>query len=91
MSIQLFIRRVAVLFLVALAAGCSSTKSGTASKGSSASRSSSSAAVGNDCRWNRSKCLYEGSYEPGEREYAEQEAKDLNQAEYERLRRAFGK
>jgi hypothetical protein len=89
MSIHTFNRRVAVLFLVALVAGCSSTKTGT--KGSSASGSSTSATVGNECRWNRSKCLYEGSYEPGERDYAEQEAKDLNQAEYERLRRAFGK
>ncbi|CAM4237722.1 Uncharacterised protein [Bordetella pseudohinzii] len=45
----------------------------------------------NECRWNRSKCLYDGKYEAGERDYAEQEARRLNLAEVERLRRAFGK
>ena len=30
------------------------------------------------CRINPSSCMHEGSYEPGEEEYAEQEAKDLN-------------
>ncbi|MFV0284511.1 MAG: hypothetical protein ACK5JE_12075 [Castellaniella sp.] len=40
-----------------------------------------------ECRWDRSKCLYEGSYEPGERDYAEQEAKELNRAALEKLRR----
>ncbi|KCB21986.1 hypothetical protein L541_2572 [Bordetella hinzii CA90 BAL1384] len=44
-----------------------------------------------ECRWNRSKCLYDGKYEAGERDYAEQEARRLNLAEAERLRRAFGK
>ena len=33
---------------------------------------------GGECRWNRSSCMYEGSYEPGEREYAEEEARRLN-------------
>jgi hypothetical protein len=42
---------------------------------------------GGDCQWNRSQCLYEGAYEPGERDYAEQEAKDLNRAALEKLRR----
>ncbi|VFR81950.1 hypothetical protein ISE1_3223 [plant metagenome] len=42
----------------------------------------------NDCRWNRSSCMYEGSYEKGEREYAEEEARRLNQAEQGRLRRS---
>ncbi|MGE4450799.1 hypothetical protein [Castellaniella sp.] len=46
---------------------------------------------GGDCQWNRSRCLYEGSYEPGERDYAEQEAKDLNRAALERLRRNAGR
>ncbi|MHA3903104.1 hypothetical protein ACTPOE_05915 [Castellaniella sp. WN] len=43
---------------------------------------------GGECQWNRSRCLYEGSYEPGERDYAEQEAKDLNRAALEKLRRS---
>ncbi|MFC4299201.1 MULTISPECIES: hypothetical protein [Castellaniella] len=45
-------------------------------------------AQGGDCQWNRSRCLYEGSYEPGERDYAEQEAKDLNRASLQKLRRS---
>lgn len=45
-------------------------------------------ARGGDCQWNRSQCLYEGAYEPGERDYAEQEAKDLNRASLQRLRRS---
>ncbi|PLC55074.1 hypothetical protein CR155_05095 [Pollutimonas nitritireducens] len=44
----------------------------------------------NECTWNRSSCMHEGSYEPGEREYAEQEAKDLNKASSKKLRR-YGK
>jgi hypothetical protein len=34
--------------------------------------------------------MYEGAYEPGERDYAEQEAKRLNQAASRRLRRISG-
>ena len=30
------------------------------------------------CRINPSSCMHEGSYEQGEEEYAEEEAKDLN-------------
>lgn len=47
----------------------------------------SSSSNGSGCQWNRSSCLYEGAYEPGERDYAEQEAKRLNQAALQRLRR----
>ena len=46
---------------------------------------------GGDCQWDRSRCLYEGPYEPGERAYAEQEAKDLNRAALEKLRRGSGR
>ncbi|CAB3717731.1 hypothetical protein LMG3458_03681 [Achromobacter deleyi] len=35
-------------------------------------------------------CLYDGKYEPNERSYAEDEAKRLNRAELDRLRRAMG-
>lgn len=86
--------RVAALFLVALVSACSSTSPGTPGRTSStpaaSSGSSTSAAVVDQCKSNRRKCLYEGSYEPGERDYAEQEAKRLNLAEYERLRRSLG-
>jgi hypothetical protein len=34
--------------------------------------------------------MYEGQYEPGERDYAEQEAKRLNQAASDKLRRSSG-
>ncbi len=43
-------------------------------------------ALANECTWNRKACLYEGAYEPGERDYAEQEARRLNQAALGRLR-----
>jgi len=32
----------------------------------------------NECRWNRSACMYEGAYEPDEEAYAEEEAQRLN-------------
>lgn len=77
-----------VLAVVAAAAGCSSSRgSGPAASEHVLSPSQAS----NACRWNRSKCLYDGKYDAGEREYAEQEARRLNLAEAERLRRAFGK
>jgi hypothetical protein len=47
--------------------------------------------VSDNCKFLRSRCIYEGSYDAGERNYAEQEAKRLNTAELERLRRAFAK
>ncbi len=40
----------------------------------------------NKCKWNRSSCMYEGSYEPGEERYAEEEARRLNRASINRLR-----
>ena len=42
-----------------------------------------------ECRGRRSACLYEGSYEKGERDYAEEEAKRLNRAQAARLRRGW--
>lgn len=94
MSIQMLSRRVAALFFVALAAGCSSTKTNTGASESGItsikSSSAASARATDDCSSNRRKCIYKGSYEPGERGYAEQEAKRLNTAELERLRRSFG-
>ncbi|ARP92426.1 hypothetical protein CAL14_01530 [Bordetella genomosp. 9] len=85
-------RRVAVLFVVAIVSGCSSTKTtpGAPAPRATATGSKAASAVGDRCTWNRSKCIFEGSYEPGERDYAEQEAKRLNMAEIQRLRRSFG-
>ncbi|CAM3704053.1 Lipoprotein [Bordetella flabilis] len=86
--------RAAAACLIALVSACSSTKptasGGTLTVPGASSRGSASAGVADQCKSNRKKCLYEGSYESGERDYAEQEAKRLNLAELERLRRVFG-
>lgn len=42
----------------------------------------------NECRLNPESCMYDGQYEAGEREYAEREARRLNKASAERLRRS---
>lgn len=39
------------------------------------------------CKLDPNSCMYEGSYEQGEEEFAEQEAKDLNKAQSRKLRR----
>jgi len=62
-----------VLFLAALVSGCSLLGFGDSD---------------NECRWNRSKCMYEGPYEEGERDYAEDEAARLNRSEAAKLRRS---
>lgn len=72
MSIQPLSRCGAALFLLALVSGCSSIGLGAKD-------------LRNECKWNRSSCMYEGSYEPNEGDYAEQEAKRLNKAQSERL------
>lgn len=41
----------------------------------------------NNCIINPSSCMYEGSYELNEREFAEQEARRLNRESANRLRR----
>lgn len=63
------------LFFTALVSGCASTSTDQRWVGN------------NECRWDPDSCMYEGSYEPGEREYAEQEAKDLNREAARKLRR----
>lgn len=77
MSIQTLSRYGVALFLVALVSGCSLVGLGGSGRG-------------DECKWNRSSCMYEGAYEPGEEGYAEQEAKRLNQAQSVRLRRSSG-
>jgi hypothetical protein len=82
------------LFVFALVSGCASTSSAPAASGQAEASSKAAAATSTptavQCKTNRSKCLYEGAYEPGERGYAEQEAKRLNLAELQRLRRSMG-
>lgn len=81
MSMQVLSRCGAVLFFVVLVSGCS-----TSGAGDSQQTTISGRVVDDDCRWNRSSCLYEGSYETGERDYAEEEAKRLNRAASRKLR-----
>jgi hypothetical protein len=89
MSIHTLSRCGITLFLVALVSGCSLFGGDGSSDGIGSSNGSSSApSGGGDCGWNRRGCIYEGAYEPGERGYAELEAKRLNQAQLERLRRS---
>ena len=79
MSIRTFGRCGAVLTLGLLIVGCSATRPEQSAKYEQR--------ADNKCKWNRSSCLYEGSYEPDERLYAEDEAKRLNRAQLARLRR----
>lgn len=74
------------LGLAVLLSGCSVLGLGESADPGPGARASES-----ECRQNRSKCMYEGSYEPGERNYAEQEAKRLNKAALERFRRSAGR
>lgn len=67
MSIQMLGRCALVLGVIALATGCSSSRS--------------TGKLFNQCTWSPSSCMYEGSYEPGEEEYAEKEAQRLNRAQ----------
>jgi len=88
MSIQTLSRCGVAIFAAALIAGCSSSGSKTPNQAAAKSYSST-ARSGGECA-SRGKCIYKGAYESGERNYAEAEAKRLNMAELERLRRAFG-
>lgn len=63
------------LLMAALVAGCSVIGSGSDRN--------------DECRGKRSSCMYEGKYDPDEREYAEEEAARLNKAEARRLRRGW--
>jgi hypothetical protein len=90
MSIHMLSRCGTALLLAVAVAGCSSVKP-AASGAEAAAPSVSAARAGDTCKGNRSKCIFKGAYEPGEKDYAEQEAKRLNLAELERLRRRFGK
>lgn len=82
MSMQLLGRSAVVILVGALASGCSSDGAPTSS---SAGRALT--VYDDTCKGNRRACIYEGSYEPGERDYAEEEAKRLNRAQAARIRR----
>lgn len=81
---QMVWRCAAVLCFTSLVAGCSSTPR----TGGSTLFSSTSTPVDLQCRLLPSSCQYDGPYEPGERDYAEKEARRLNAAELQRLRSA---
>ena len=51
---------------------------------------SSGCSLGGECAWYRSSCMYEGKYESGEEDYAQDEAKRLNQESSDRLRGSSG-
>jgi len=51
---------------------------------------SSGCSVVGECGLLRSSCIYEGQYESGEEDYAEDEAKRLNKESSDRLRRSSG-
>ncbi|HET8597641.1 MAG TPA: hypothetical protein VFM22_07770 [Castellaniella sp.] len=76
MPIQTLCRYGAILLFGALVSGCASSDAPTPT----ASRASSS------CGWLFGNCGYEGAYEPGEKDYAEEEAARLNRAQLSRLR-----
>lgn len=80
MTIQTLSRYGFALFLVALVSGCSLWG------GDDASTETSYAERPSECRWSRSSCMYNGKYESGERDYAEEEAARLNKASLARLR-----
>lgn len=89
MNILSFSRFGIALFLSALISGCTFTGPGSTKTGAKATASGNQASGrSSECRWNRSSCMHEGSYEPGERAYAEQEAKDLNRAALAKFRRS---
>ena len=89
MSILTISRCGAALFFVALVAGCSSTKPTPEEKASATT--TTPARASNECKSNRKQCLHEGSSDVVERAYAADEAKRLNLAESQRLRRLFDK
>ncbi len=89
MSIQSFSRFGIALFLGAIISGCAFFDLGPTKNGPNTSISGGQTSGRSGvCKWNRSSCMHEGSYESGERAYAEQEAKDLNRAALANFRRS---
>ena len=65
-----------VLFLLTSVVGCGTSKE--------AAKSDAPAPIANECSTPKS-CIFIGSYESGERKFAEEEAKRLNKAQTLRL------
>lgn len=85
MTLKSYFRMGAVALFAALVAGCGTSSPDTAG----ATRKTASVAspsIVNKCRWSPGSCMHEGSYESGERQYAEEEARRLNQAVLQRMR-----
>lgn len=80
MPLQRLIRSGTGIVVIALMSACSSPDP------SPSAMSSVSTAQAAACRASGN-CMYEGHYESGERAYAEQAARRLNQASLERLQR----
>ena len=78
MTFQTLIRCAAALLLAGALAACSFTEPRSDVR---------VLRQGDDCYGNRSGCMYEGRYESDERAYAEAEARRLNRAALQRLRR----
>ncbi len=85
MSIHTLSRYGSVALLALLVSGCGSSSDGGGIF--STGPFSGPSTVSNECKRDRSSCMHEGRYEQGERAYAEDEARRLNKAQLERLRR----
>lgn len=81
-------RGALVLACAVLASGCASSVSPWSSPNPGPASGPPASRTSLECRITN--CLYDGKYEPNERRYAEEEARRLNRAELERLRRAMG-
>lgn len=66
-------RLVSFIFCLSFIVGCSATGSGKTTR--------------NECRWNPESCMYDGVYEIGESDYAEEKAKELNRESAKKIRR----
>lgn len=77
-------RGAAIVLSVAVLAGCAHGLHRSSSAGHAPDRQDTR--ISSECRL-QSTCNYNGQYEPGERDFAEQEARRLNQAQVQRLRR----
>ena len=80
------LKRIAIASIITLSvSGCSIFNFGS----DSAKLPPPTKSASNPCAFNKSSCMYNGNYEAGERQYAENEARRLNQAQLERLKRGF--
>ena len=81
MSISILARCATATTFFALTVGCGSAPTPLELLGGSSEPDRI-----DECKSNRRACIYEGSYDRGERDYAEEEAKRLNQAQLRRIR-----